>query len=152
VTAGSSILLVDGDAQCGRALAALLRRQGHVVRLVGSSARALQAVRRDEYELAIVDLFVDGGGLELARALGQRVGKLLLSVGAPLADGEILQAAFGFSVHRKVELPHLFRGQGAASNGGASAGKSAGSRRPSGGSSAPARGPGGRGRRRDRPS
>ena len=126
--AARCVLLVDGDEGCGQALAALLRRQGDRVHLVQTRGRALQASRRRSYDVAIVDLFVEGGGVELARVLARRVPRLVLSLGARLVGEEILEAALGFPVLRKTALPALLRGRGASSNGTASGARRRGSR------------------------
>jgi DNA-binding response OmpR family regulator len=105
--AGRSVLVVDSDAEYGHALAVLLRRDGVRVQLARTRGQALQAVRRARFDLAVVDLFLGGGGVELARALSRRVPRLLLSLGASLAQDEILEAALGFPVRRKVALPSL---------------------------------------------
>ena len=147
---GRMVLLVDPDTACGRALAAVLRRQGDCVRVVRTPSQALTAATREHYDLGIVDLFVDGGGVELARQLQQRVPRLMLSLGARLGPDELLEAAVGFTVHHKAELPRLLRDPVSASNGKASAGTRPGSRLPSADASAPAPRPAARGRRRAR--
>lgn len=106
---GSSVLLVDGDKNYGRALALLLRRQGHRVRVVRTRTQALQASALQRYDLAIVDLFLRGGGGDLARLLSSRVGKLLLSLAPRMARAEILEAALGFPVLQKATLPGSLR-------------------------------------------
>ena len=136
-----SVLLVDGDEGCGQALAALLRRQGDRVDVVHTRTGALQASRRKPYQVAIVDLFVAGGGAELARLLARRVPRLVLSFGARLMSEEILEAALGFPVLRKAALPALLRDRGASSNGTASGARHRGSRPLSPAASAPARAP-----------
>jgi hypothetical protein len=70
-------------------------------------AQALQAARRRPYDLAVVDLFLRGGGAELARDLARSVPQLYLSLGARLVEDEILEAALGFPVCRKSALPGL---------------------------------------------
>jgi CheY-like chemotaxis protein len=102
-----SVLVVDSDAEYGQALATLLRRDGVRVRLARTREQALQAARRVRFDLAVVDLLLGGGGVELARALSRRVPRLLLSLGAAMAQDEILEAALGFPVRRKVALPSL---------------------------------------------
>lgn len=136
---GRSILLVESDRNCGLALAKLLRRQGDRVRVARTRARALLEARRNPYDVAIVDLFVRGGGLELARELSRRVPRLYLTLGAQLGPEELLEAALGFPVHRKAALPALLRGRGASSNGRASSARSRGSARPLRAATAPAR-------------
>jgi DNA-binding response OmpR family regulator len=102
-----AILLVDSDSGCGRAWAAVLRRAGHRVSLARTRAGALRSARRGGYDLAVVDIFVRGGGLELARELARSVPRLYLSVGARLLSDEVLEAALGFPVLRKAELGAL---------------------------------------------
>ena len=115
-----AILLVEADPVCAHTLALVLEKQGARVRVAVSREQALSAVRRRSYDLAIVDLFVPGGGTELARALARRVPQLVLSHGAHMDKGEILEAALGFPVCRKATLGSLLRGRGASSNGKAS--------------------------------
>jgi DNA-binding response OmpR family regulator len=102
-----AILLVEADARCGRTLARLMRRCGHSVRLVRTAPAALAAAYRQSYDLAVVDLLVRGGGVNLARRLARHVPRLYLSVGARLLKDEIVEAAVGFPVLRKAALPAL---------------------------------------------
>jgi len=99
------ILLVDSDDLCGGTLARLLRRDGDRVRLVRTSRAALSAAQREDYDLAVVDLLLKGGGVDLARRLMTRVPRVYLSVGARLLTDELIEAAIGFPVIRKSELP-----------------------------------------------
>lgn len=115
------VLLVDPDADCGRTLAAVLRHQGDQVRVVSTRSQALLAARDEEYDLAVVDVFTKGGGVELARALSSHVPVLVLSLGAQLGKDRLLEAALGFPVCRKASLPIQLRGRGAASSETASA-------------------------------
>ncbi len=135
---GQNILLVDGDTAYGTALAVVLRQQGNHVHVAHTRSQALQASRRGAFDVAVVDLFVRGGGAELARVLSRRVPRLVLSLGARLSRRELLEAALGFPVLRKTDLPGLLRGRGASSSGTASAARRPGSRRPSRAASAPA--------------
>jgi DNA-binding response OmpR family regulator len=107
MTPPRTILLVESDKGCGEALARLVRRTGDRVRLVRTPGAALGAVRREDFDLAVVDLFVRGGGVDLARRLSRRVGRVYLSVGARLLADELVEAAIGFPVLRKRDLPRL---------------------------------------------
>jgi DNA-binding response OmpR family regulator len=98
------ILLVESDAGCGRALARLVRRGGDRVRLVRTAGAALAAAQRESFDLAVVDLLVKGGGVDLARRLTPRVPRVVLTVGARLLTEELFEAAVGFAVLRKAEL------------------------------------------------
>ena len=102
-----AILLVESDAECGQALARLVRRSGDRVRLVRTPGAAVAAAQRESYDLAVVDLFVKGGGVDLARRLTRRVPRVYLSVGPKLLTDELLETAIGFPVLRKRDLPAL---------------------------------------------
>ena len=96
---------MESDARCGGALARLIRRGGDRVRLVRTTGAALGAVQREPYDLAVVDLLVKGGGVDLARRLTSRVARVYLSVGARLLGDELIEAALGFPVLRKGDVP-----------------------------------------------
>lgn len=116
MSTGLAVLVVDADADYGRALAVVLRRAGGRVRVVRTRAQALQAARHGRFDLAVVDLFLGGGGVELARELARHVPRLMLSLAARLERGEILEAALGFPVHRKAALARLLRPSGVKSS------------------------------------
>jgi hypothetical protein len=101
----ASVLVVDHDRDYGRALALLLKRRGHRVRVVRTRGQALVASAREHFDLAIVDLLLGGGGSDLARLLSGRVGELFLSLAPPLARRDVLEFALGFPVVRKATLP-----------------------------------------------
>ena len=102
-----AILLVESDAECGRALARLLRRNGHRVRLARTARAACAAAERETFDMAVVDLLVPGGGVDLGRALSRRVPRLYLSIGARMLPEEIVEMALGFPVLRKAAVPDL---------------------------------------------
>ncbi|HEX9187592.1 MAG TPA: hypothetical protein VGB87_10995 [Vicinamibacteria bacterium] len=106
------VLLVESDAGCGQALARLVRRNGDRVRLVRTPGAALAAAQRESFDLAVVDLLVQGGGVDLARRLTRRVSRVYLTVGARLLSEELLEAAIGFPVLRKREVAGLVRPPG----------------------------------------
>ena len=108
------VLLVESDARCGQALARLVRRRGDHVRLVRTPGAAVAAAQRESFDLAVVDLLVKGGGVVLARRLTRRVPRVYLSVGARLLGDELLEAAIGFPVLRKRDIPEV---AGPAGNG-----------------------------------
>jgi hypothetical protein len=74
---------------------------------VRTAQAAVSAARRDEFDVAVVDLSVKGGGVALARRLARRVPRVYLSVGARLLADELVEAAIGFPVVRKRDLPDL---------------------------------------------
>jgi CheY-like chemotaxis protein len=103
------LLLVEPDPFSGRVQARVLTRLGYAVHLVHTRAAALKAVRATGYDVGVIDLFLRGGGPELARALARRVPRLLLSVGPALGQAAVLHAAAGFPVHRKLALTRALR-------------------------------------------
>jgi hypothetical protein len=111
VTPVRVVLLVESDPECGRALARVLRRRGHRVRLARSVGTAVRLAARETFDLAVVDLLVPGGGVELARRLSRRIRCLYLSVGARLLPGEIVELAVGFPVLRKAAVARLVGGR-----------------------------------------
>lgn len=104
-----AILLVESDPSGETLAEALRRRKGDRVHVARTRAQALAAVRREHFDVAVVDLLIRGGGFELARQLSRRVGCLYLSVGARLVGQEILELALGFPVVRKAEVLRLGR-------------------------------------------
>ncbi len=112
-----AILLVESDAGCGQALARLVRRSGDRVRLVRTPGAAVAAAQRESYDLAVVDLFVKGGGVDLARRLTSRVPRVYLSVGPKLLTDELLETAIGFPVLRKRDLPASCKPSGLSTGG-----------------------------------
>jgi two-component system, response regulator RegA len=65
-----SILLVDDDATLRERLARALRERGYDVRTAGSADEAMEQVRQDSPELAVVDLKMPGrSGIDLLREL-----------------------------------------------------------------------------------
>lgn len=143
-----NILLVESDAGCGRALATLLERDGDRVRLVRDRSEALAATRRRRYDLAVVDLFLPGGGPELARQLARRVPRLYLSLGARLATEEILRAVLGFPLLHKAALPQAITDPAASSSDRGSEARRRGSSPPRPAASVPAPALAARARRR----
>jgi CheY-like chemotaxis protein len=140
MTPPRAVLLVDADRTFARALAVLLRREGNSVAVASTRRQALQAARRRPYDLAIVDVLIEGGGPDLARSLAPRVGRLVLVVGARLGPDEVLEAALGFPVRRKSDVVALLRGPGASSNGRGSGAKRPAARPPCRAATAPAPG------------
>jgi hypothetical protein len=120
-------------------MAAVLRQQGLDVHLASSAGLALRSARRRSYDLAIVDLMVQGGGVELARKLARRIPRVLLSLGAQLERDEILEAALGFPICRKAALAERLRAPGASSSGRAYVGRRRAALRPGPDASVPFR-------------
>jgi DNA-binding response OmpR family regulator len=105
---GRAILVVERDQGYGQTLARLVRRGRDRLHLVHTADAAVSAARREAYDLAVVDLSVKGGGVDLARRLSRRVPRVYLSVGARLLTDELIEAAIGFPVVRKRDLPAFF--------------------------------------------
>ena len=114
MTTGAAVLVVDADRDYARALSLLLRREGYRVRVARTRAQALFVAAQEHFDLAIVDLFLGGGGADLARLLTGRVGKLFLSLAPKLARTDVLEASDGFPVVRKALLPFCLKTVGGA--------------------------------------
>jgi DNA-binding NtrC family response regulator len=114
MTTCRSILLVEPDTRCGQALARLLRRNGHRVCLARTARSAVAAVARQTFDLAVVDLLVPGGGVDLGRRLSRQIPRLYLAIGAHLLPEEIIEAALGFPVLRKAAVPQVLGGKNGA--------------------------------------
>ena len=77
------------------------------MRLVRTPGAAVAAAQRESFDLAVVDLLVQGGGVDLARRLTCRVSRVYLTVGARLLTDELVEAAIGFPVLRKRDVVGL---------------------------------------------
>jgi ActR/RegA family two-component response regulator len=102
-----SVLIIDADVPCSHALARVLRRQGARVVCCRTRGQALAAVRKRSFDLAVVDIFATGGGVELARELARHVPRVVLSLGLEGRQEDILEAALGFPVHQKATLSRV---------------------------------------------
>jgi hypothetical protein len=77
------------------------------VRLTRTARAALAAAERETFDMAVVDLLVPGGGVDLGRTLSRHVPRLYLSIGARMLPEEIVEMALGFPVLRKAAVPEL---------------------------------------------
>jgi CheY-like chemotaxis protein len=69
---GARIVVADDDADILRLVAFVLRRGGHTVLEAQSWEEALDLIRRERPDLAVLDLRMPGlDGLQVVRALGQ---------------------------------------------------------------------------------
>lgn len=67
-----SILVVDDEAPVRRAVARLLRLDGHVVAEAASGAEALAELERGSFDLVLTDIMMpDMNGCELGRAIAR---------------------------------------------------------------------------------
>ena len=66
----TSILVVDADPDIREALSDMLRHEGYRVKAVGTGAEALQRIRREHYEVALLDIRLpDLDGLSILRVM-----------------------------------------------------------------------------------
>ena len=61
---GSDILVVDDEADIRDLVSGLLEDEGHAVRVAANSDEALAAIRARKPSLAILDIWMQGGGLD----------------------------------------------------------------------------------------
>ena len=61
---GSDILVVDDEADIRDLVSGLLEDEGHSVRVASNSDEALAAIRARKPSLAILDIWMQGGGLD----------------------------------------------------------------------------------------
>jgi CheY-like chemotaxis protein len=106
-------LLVEDHASSLRAIAALLRRDGHEVCTATSMATARAAAQANPLDWVISDLGLpDGSGTELMTELHAEHGLRGIALTGYGADDEIAQSrAAGFVAHlvKPVSLPDLRR-------------------------------------------
>jgi len=131
-----TVLLVDRDAHCGRILAAVMRRRGDEVHLVRGRGAALRLARQIPFDLAIVDVFVEGGGPELVRELQRWLPEVILSLGTVPGDDDFLDAGARFARRASPRWGAL-KDPAGASSGGACVARFPGSRPPFPASSVP---------------
>ncbi|MBP2676849.1 MAG: sigma-54-dependent transcriptional response regulator, partial [Deltaproteobacteria bacterium] len=63
-----SILIVDDDAMMRSFLSTVMREEGYAVEEAGNGSRALEALRRSEFDLVVTDLRMpDVSGMEVMR-------------------------------------------------------------------------------------
>jgi len=66
----TNVLVVDGDPDIREALSDMLRHEGYRVKAVGNGAEALQRIRRERYEVALLDICLpDLDGLSVFRVM-----------------------------------------------------------------------------------
>jgi CheY-like chemotaxis protein len=100
------VLVVEDDAAVREALGAVLGQEGHVVLEAADGPGALEAVRREPVDVALVDLDLAGmSGLEVARQVKrvQPRARIVLVTGWPgrLDDATLTEAG----VDRVIEKP-----------------------------------------------
>ena len=61
---GADILVVDDEADIRDLVSGLLEDEGHSVRTASNSDEALAAIRARKPSLAILDIWMQGGGLD----------------------------------------------------------------------------------------
>lgn len=73
------IIIVDDEAEMRDRLRDVLEEQGYWIRTVGDGSQAIEQTKRDEFNLALVDLRMPGmGGLELMREMRRISPKLVV--------------------------------------------------------------------------
>ncbi len=76
---GEKIIIVDDEAEMRDRLRDVLEEQNYWVRTVGDGPQAIEQAKKDEFNLALIDLMLPGmGGLELMREMSRISPKLLV--------------------------------------------------------------------------
>ncbi len=105
------ILVVDDEPQLRRVMKAALTKQAYIVADVRSGEAALEALRKERYDLVILDRNMPGiGGVEACRAIREHsdVGIIMLTVRKAEADRvEALDAGADDYVTKPFSMPEL---------------------------------------------
>ena len=120
--AAPSILLVDDDETLRERLARALRERGYDVRTAGNADQAMQKVREDSPELAVLDLKMPGrSGIDLLKEIRayNEGGKLLRTITGQSVPTARFETPMGIAVdaarkdlvvtdleHRVVRIPY----------------------------------------------
>ncbi len=114
--AGTRILIVEDNADSREMLAQLLRTDGCYVTVAGDGKQGLEAIRREKFDLALVDIGLPGiDGYEVARQVraGPGGGAIYLvaltGYGRPEDRLAVLQAGFDEHLVKPVKLSELER-------------------------------------------
>lgn len=114
--AAKKILVVDDNTDAAELLAELLSSFGHETQVSPDGPSALEALRREPIDVAIVDLGLPGmSGLDLARgakaALGAKMPRLIALTGYGTPEDRARCLAAGFREHfsKPVALAQLLR-------------------------------------------
>ncbi len=103
------VLLIDDDAAVGAAVKLVLELEDHAVTLADSGQAGLALLANDEFDVAIVDMFMPGlGGLETMSLIRQRAPALpIIATSGTLASGgsDVLAKAAGHGAATVIHKP-----------------------------------------------
>jgi two-component system, OmpR family, KDP operon response regulator KdpE len=107
----AKILIVDDEPQIRRVMKAALTKQEYIVADARSGETALELLRKERYDLVILDRNMSGmGGLETCRAIRERsdIGIIMLTVRKDESDRiEALDAGADDYVTKPFSMPEL---------------------------------------------
>src|ERR1035438_7153468 len=107
----AKILVVDDEPQLRRVMRGALTKQGYIVADARDGDSALEMLRKDRYDLVILDRNMPGiGGVETCRAIRQHsdIGIIMLTVRKAEADRiEALDAGADDYVTKPFSMPEL---------------------------------------------
>jgi two-component system, OmpR family, KDP operon response regulator KdpE len=105
------ILVVDDEPQLRRVMRGALNKQGYIVGDAGNAESALEMLRKDRFDLMILDRNMPGmGGVETCRVIRQHsdIGIIMLTVRKTEADRiEALDAGADDYVTKPFSMPEL---------------------------------------------
>lgn len=108
----AKILVVDDEPQLRRVMRGALTKQGYIVADARNGESALEILRRDRYDLVILDRNMPGmSGIEACRSIRQNsdIGIIMLTVRKAEADRiEALDAGADDYVTKPFSMPELF--------------------------------------------
>ncbi len=101
------ILLIEDESLIRFSLARALRREGFLISQAQNCQEALEKLRDEGCDLAIVDLFLEDGmhGLSLISEIHRQVPEAKIIVITAFGDAEVKEAALKEGVNRFYEKP-----------------------------------------------
>ncbi len=102
----SRVLVLDDDVAMQKLVAALLKREGHRVDVVGSGSQAIKALEKDTYSVVLLDLMMPHeGGMTVIKHLRETKPAMLQKVILLTATPDAVTKSFAKDVYAIVRKP-----------------------------------------------
>ena len=102
----SRVLVLDDDVAMQKLVAALLKREGHRVDVVGSGRQAIKALEEDSYAAVLLDLMMPHeGGMTVIKHLRETKPEMLQKVILLTATPDAVTKSFAKDVYAIVRKP-----------------------------------------------